>query len=390
MNKYRLGILTGSHAVNDLYQGMVPALLPLLMLERGYTYTQATGLVLAANGISSIVQPVFGVYSDGRNRSWLVPMGFLLAALGVVLAIQGTNYSVTWLAIALSGVGIAAYHPPATVAARAAGGTSQTAISIFSVGGTLGAACAPLLVSVVADKAIDSRMALLAAPALAMAAIWFFSNRSAEAETLTMLARNGATIERQNNWKDFSFLVAIIVLWSIPYVAVMSTISLHFIRSLGAPQSYGATALTVFLVGDALGTLIGGWLADARGRIATIRIGYILMLPSLAGIVWAPSPSVAIICCAVFGMAMFIPFASKVTIAQDLLPKSPATASGIALGLALSAGGLASPFLGMIADDWGLVTMLASALIILGAAGLLAFWLRDPLTIGAQAGLAEA
>lgn len=390
MNKYRLGILTGSHAVNDLYQGMVPALLPLLMLERGYTYTQATGLVLAANGISSIVQPVFGVYSDGRNRSWLVPMGFLLAALGVVLAIQGTNYSVTWLAIALSGVGIAAYHPPATVAARAAGGTSQTAISIFSVGGTLGAACAPLLVSVVADKPIDSRMALLAAPALAMAAIWFFSNRSAEAETLTMLARNGATIERQNNWKDFSFLVAIIVLWSIPYVAVMSTISLHFIRSLGAPQSYGATALTVFLVGDALGTLIGGWLADARGRIATIRIGYILMLPSLAGIVWAPSPSVAIICCAVFGMAMFIPFASKVTIAQDLLPKSPATASGIALGLALSAGGLASPFLGMIADDWGLVTMLASALIILGAAGLLAFWLRDPLTIGAQAGLAEA
>jgi MFS transporter, FSR family, fosmidomycin resistance protein len=48
MNKGRLGLLTGTHAVNDLYQGLVPALLPLMVLERGYSYTAVSGLMLAA------------------------------------------------------------------------------------------------------------------------------------------------------------------------------------------------------------------------------------------------------------------------------------------------------------------------------------------------------
>ena len=37
-----LGLLTVSHVVDDLYQGAVPALLPFLVLERGYSYAAAT------------------------------------------------------------------------------------------------------------------------------------------------------------------------------------------------------------------------------------------------------------------------------------------------------------------------------------------------------------
>ena len=56
-----LGVLTVSHVVDDLYQGAVPALLPFLVVERGYSYAAATGITLAATVLSSVVQPAFGV-----------------------------------------------------------------------------------------------------------------------------------------------------------------------------------------------------------------------------------------------------------------------------------------------------------------------------------------
>ncbi|MFS4517204.1 MFS transporter, partial [Delftia tsuruhatensis] len=122
MNRARLGLLTGTHAINDLYQGLVPALLPFMVLERGYSYTEASGLMLAATGLSSMVQPLFGLYADRSPRPWMVPAGFVVAALGLALVGMSPDYWVSWLAAVLCGLGIAAYHPSATVAARMAGG----------------------------------------------------------------------------------------------------------------------------------------------------------------------------------------------------------------------------------------------------------------------------
>ncbi len=142
MKKGQVAFLTGTHVVNDLYQGAVPALLPFMMLERGYSYSAVAGITLAATGLSSVVQPAFGMLVDRKSRNWLVPTGFVTAAAGIVVAAMSTTYIVTWLAIAVAGIGIAAYHPPATNLARAAGGHSQKAMSVFSVGGTLGASLA--------------------------------------------------------------------------------------------------------------------------------------------------------------------------------------------------------------------------------------------------------
>lgn len=378
MNRRRLGLLTGTHAVNDLYQGLVPALLPFMALERGYSYTQVSGLMLAATGLSSVVQPLFGLYADRHPRGWLVPTGFLVAALGVGLACLGTGYAATWLAMALCGLGIAAYHPPATVAARAAGGASQKAMSIFSVGGTVGASCAPLLAAAVIGGGSLHRGLWLTAPALAMACVWLLANvRPAAALTAVGSRAAAGLLKPANDWPAFAGMVAVVVGWSIPYVTVLSMLSLHVTRDLGGSAFMGAAVLTSFTAAGAVGTLAGGWLGDRFGRIATIRTGYLLALPMLAGLVLAPSPVVALACTALLGAAMFLPFAAQVTLAQDYLPRNPATASGITLGLALSVGGLVSPLFGMLSDAQGLRFTLTAALAVLAVAAALAFRLKN-------------
>lgn len=378
MNRKRLGLLTGTHSVNDLYQGLIPALLPFMVLERGYSYTAVSGLILAATGLSSVVQPLFGLYADKHPRNWLIPAGFMLAALGVALAGVAESYLWTWLAIAISGLGIAAYHPPATTAARLAGGASQKAMSLFSVGGMLGAAAAPLAATAVIGGSSLSATPWLALPAAVMAVVWWWSTRHADAaEAALAHARRRASSLATNDWRAFLRLSAVIVGWSIPYVTVLSMAALYTSRDLHGSSAQGALVLTCFTAASAIGTLGGGLLADRVGRIATIRLGYTLALPALAGLVLANAPLPAMLCVALLGTAMFLPFASQVTLAQDYLPRNPATAAGITLGLALSVGGMLSPLLGMLSDSHGLRTTLSLVLGVLTLATALAFQLGN-------------
>ncbi|MFI7503197.1 MFS transporter [Streptomyces sp. NPDC049687] len=363
MKKGQLGFLTGTHAVNDLYQGAIPAMLPFLMSERDYSYAAVSGLAFAASGVSSLFQPLFGVLSDRRPRTWLVPAGFITAALGVVAAGLSGNYPVTWLCVALAGIGIAAYHPPATSQARAAGGSSQKAMSIFSVGGTVGGAIAPSLVTLVIGSAGFDRSYLLAVPALVMAVLWGLkgpwmrSRGHVEAAPLVTgaAAKSSAHGARQaDDWRAFGRLVAVIIGWSIPFVTVTSMVSLHAQRDLGQSSAAGAAALTSYTAAGAVGTLLGGWVGDRYGRMTSVRVGYLVALPALLGVAWAPTFPVLLVSAVAFGAAMFVPFAAQVTLAQDYLPHRPGTASGLTLGLAMAAGGLCSPAFGWLADSSGL------------------------------------
>ena len=58
--------LSAGHLFTDLNQGAVAALLPFLIAERGISLAAAGALVFAATVSSSIVQPLFGIFSDRR------------------------------------------------------------------------------------------------------------------------------------------------------------------------------------------------------------------------------------------------------------------------------------------------------------------------------------
>jgi hypothetical protein len=58
-----------AHAVDDLYQGLVPATVPYFVLERHYGYVAASGLTLAATLGSSLPQPFSAWWRTGCGRA---------------------------------------------------------------------------------------------------------------------------------------------------------------------------------------------------------------------------------------------------------------------------------------------------------------------------------
>lgn len=173
MTRRRLTILTVSHVVTDFYTGAVPAILPFLVVEREYSYAAISGITMAATLFSSIVQPVFGVMTDRRRMAWMVLTGMLVAAVGIGLSGVAPGYVLTCVAVAVSGIGVAAYHPEGMRQARDAVGFSAAGLSIFSVGGNAGRALAPLAVAGTLGWLGTRGTPLLMIPALLMA--WWFA-----------------------------------------------------------------------------------------------------------------------------------------------------------------------------------------------------------------------
>ncbi|NEE15616.1 MFS transporter, partial [Streptomyces sp. SID7499] len=125
-----------------------------------------SGIVLAASLLSSVAQPLFGVLTDRWSLPWLLPASTLLGGLGIALSGLSGSYPLTLVFVALSGIGVAAYHPESARVARIAGRGSHRAMGWFATGGTVGFALAPLMVAAVMSVGGLRWTPLLVLPAL--------------------------------------------------------------------------------------------------------------------------------------------------------------------------------------------------------------------------------
>src|SRR5438132_9710646 len=106
-----VALLSAAHLCDDINQGVLPAMLPFFITAYHLTYAAAAGLVLAQTLSSSVVQPLFGLLADRRSSPWLIPAGMSLAGLGVAVSGLAPTYGLIFICIALSGLGISAFHP---------------------------------------------------------------------------------------------------------------------------------------------------------------------------------------------------------------------------------------------------------------------------------------
>ncbi|MFC5816483.1 MFS transporter [Nonomuraea harbinensis] len=370
MRANKVGMLAAGHAGVDVYQGAVPALVPFLVAERGYGYVAVSGVVLAATLLSSVVQPVFGALADRWRMPWLIPASMVTAGLGVALSGVTDSYALTWLAVALSGLGVAAYHPESARLARIASAGSHVRMSWFSLGGTLGFASAPVLVTPLLAVGGLGASPWLVVPGVVGALVTLpvilaLSGRG---------AARGAAAEAsgRDDWASFARLTLVIVFRSVVYVGLSAFVALY-----AGGGAAGAVALFVLFGGGAVGTVLGGRLAARWGRVRAMRAAYAASVPAVAGVVLAPGPLMYVFVAAA-AITLYAPFSLHVTLGQDYLPRRVGTAGGVTLGLAVSAGGLASPLVGWVAETASLRVALGCLALVAIPAWLLSRTLAEP------------
>jgi FSR family fosmidomycin resistance protein-like MFS transporter len=376
MRKLPITLIVLGHAVVDASQNILPVVLPLLQARFGLSYSQV-GMAAALLTISSsMIQPVFGWISDRRGTQWFMPAGIVWTAvlMGVVGLVP--NYASLVMVLALTGIGTAAFHPVASMAAAHASGLQRgLGMSFFSAGGNLGFAMGPLLITwILTWFTLRGTVLIMILGALTAGVIHWY-RREIEVPHVAMKQRR----QQQSSaipWAKLSVLCGLITLRSWGYSGLVIFIPLLFLKQ-GETLSLAGRAVFVFLFFGALGGLLGGHLSDRVGRQQVIAVS-LLVFPLLMASALIFTGSVRWILLAIAGMALLASFSVTVVFAQELLPHHLGLASGLTLGLAFGAGGLGVGMSGLMADLMGLQASVWTLILLPGLAGLLALRLQSP------------
>jgi len=354
VDRRAMATLSAGHLFTDIAQGSIPALLPFLIAERGLNYAAASALILAATISSSVIQPLFGHISDRRSLPWLMPIGPALGGLGVALVGVAPSYPWTFAAVVLSGLGVASFHPEGSRFANYVSGARRASgMSLFSVGGNIGFALGPVVVTPLVIVFGLHGTLFLILPTWAMAAALAHELPRLKGFRTDVVGRRVGRSERRDHWGPFATLAGVIALRSFVYFGLVTFIPLYYINVLHASKATGNAALTAMLLGGALGTLIGGRLADRFGRRHVLSGSMIVLPPLVAGFLLC-GPVLGILFAGLAGAATIATFAVTIVMGQEYLPGRIGVASGVTIGLSIGLGGIGAPLLGVLADADGL------------------------------------
>jgi MFS transporter, FSR family, fosmidomycin resistance protein len=350
-----MAALSGGHLATDFASGAVPALLPFFVVRFGLSYTLTAVLMLAATVSSSLVQPLFGLWSDRRGALWLIPGGVALAGLGIGLAAVSPSYPLVVALVFVSGLGIAAFHPEgAKFASFASGHKRASGMSLFNIGGNTGYALGPIVITpFVVWLGLEG--GLLAVLPVLVAAV-------ALARVLPYL--RGLVPERTDaegpRGRDqigaMGILGGVIVLRSVAWFGLLTFVPLWMV-SLGHSEADGNHLLSLMLVAGAVGTLVLGPVADRIGLRRTLLLAQAALTPLIVVFVLVGGVPGAI-ALALVGMCVVGTFGITMVLSQLYLPRHVGVASGLAIGLAMGLGGVAAVALGAVADAIDLRTAL--------------------------------
>src|SRR5256885_3199928 len=353
-----IALLALGHLVIDLNQGAIPAVLPFLRTAHGWSYAQAATIVLVGNLASSLIQPLFGYFSDQLARRWILPASVFLSGAGLALVGVAPGYVTVLGLVLVMGLGVASWHPEGyKTATGVAGDRKATALSWFSLGGNVGLALGPpVITSLITALSIAGTLGMLVPTVLVgglIVAVLPHIDRAAVRRAATTASARGVNMPRA-----MALLIFLVAIRSWAQLGFTTFVPVYYVGSLKADPRLVGPLLFVFLGAGALGTVLAGPLADRWGPRPFMRWVFLAAIPFGLSFLGARG-ALAFVALALFGAVLTSSFSVSVVLGQAYLPRNAGMASGLIVGFAIGAGGLAVAALGSVADHWGLPAALA-------------------------------
>ncbi|PFF57602.1 MFS transporter [Bacillus cereus] len=364
------------HFLNDSMQAVVPALFPILEKTMNLSYMQVGWIAFTLNMTSSIMQPVFGMYSDKKPSPFLLPLGMFSSMLGMIGLAFAPNFIIVIISVLFIGLGSAVFHPEgARVAYMAAGAKRGLAQAIYQVGGNTGNSLAPIFTALIfVPLGQIGSLGFTAFAAVGIALLIFVSNwYKNELATGAVRRKKRAALEAENAIVSTHIKFVIILLVFLTFVrswygaGIGNFYQFYLIEHYGLSIKNAQYFVFAFMIAGVLGTFFGGPLADRFGKKNIIVFSMLgsaplaLLLPHVS-LVWV----VPLFLC--IGFISSSSFSVIVVYAQELVPGKVGMVSGLIVGLAFGLGALGAVVLGKLADIYSLqfIMILCSCLPLIG------------------------
>ena len=349
-----LAMFSIAHLTIDLYASLLATLQPVLVQRYVLSLTQAGILGGVFMFSSSILQLAFGLISDRMRRPLFVlasPVvaGAFLCSLGLA-----DGFPDLLALLFLGGLGIAAFHPQGAAGVAAiAPHRRGMVLAIFITCGTIGHSIGPVFFSSMTEWLGLEMLYWAALPGVVVSGVllWGLAVRA------TVAAGNRSRFDYEAvraKWKPLLLHYLLALLRSVVQVGMAQFMTLYLYRERGLTFSQASLGLATFFASAALGTFVGGGLAERFGsrRIVvlsmTVSVPFLFLFVEATG--WASFAGLF-----VGGFMLLLTNPVILAMAQELVPTQESTVSGLIMGFAWGVAGIVFvPLIGWLADHFSL------------------------------------
>lgn len=367
------------HCINDFGQGSLAALIPFFIANFGLNYYQSASIIFCNTIVASVAQPILGYVADRWRVPWFIPVGFSITLVSISSIALATSYEMILALSLIAGLGAALFHPEAALLVnRMQSNELGNAMGRFAVGGSAGFALGPLLAGGVYVFG-GQFLWLFTAIALIGVLLYAYAFTGSAATDVVGESKSSAksTNTGANDWVSFGKLFFVIASRSILFSVLSIFIPILYITVINGEASASSLALTMYFAMGAVLTYMGGALSDKLGFLKTVRLANLIFLPSVLVFIFVPNIWGFFGAMIPMAFGVFSQYGPITVLGQKYLAKNAGFASGITLGLGITLGGLVAPYVGHLADIYGVQTALMT-LIPVGLMGLLmSLWLKE-------------
>ena len=368
------------HCINDFGQGSLAALIPFFIANFGLNYYQSASIIFCNTIVASVAQPILGYVADRWRVPWFIPVGFSITLVSISSIALATSYEMILALSLIAGLGAALFHPEAALLVnRMQSNELGNAMGRFAVGGSAGFALGPLLAGGVYVFGAHFLWVFTAIALLGVLLYLYAFTGSTDADAVGESKSSAkSTNSGTNDWVSFGKLFFVIASRSILFSVLSIFIPILYITVINGEASASSLALTMYFAMGAVLTYMGGALSDKLGFLKTVRLGNLIFLPSVLVFIFVPNIWGFFGAMIPMAFGVFSQYGPITVLGQKYLAKNAGFASGVTLGLGITLGGLAAPYIGHLADIYDVQTALMT-LIPVGLMGLLmSLWLKEP------------
>jgi FSR family fosmidomycin resistance protein-like MFS transporter len=352
-----------AHALNDVYSSFLAPLLPVLIARLSLSNTQA-GLLAFMQSSPSLLQPLIGHLADRASLRYFVILLPALTATAMSLLGLAPSYAVVAVLVTTAGLCSAAFHAAApAMAGRLSGWQLGRGLGFWTVGGYLGFAVGPLLVTTVVNLLNLEGTAWLAIGGWLGSAVLYVRLRRVALQPTP--SSDGSSWRRgMERMRPILIpVVGIILSRAMSFSATLTFLPVLLTRQ-GVNLWFAGFSLSLVQLVSAGGALIAGSASDRLGRRSLMFISVVIPPVLILGLVTLEGWSRLL---PLVGLGLTMPAAHVISMAlmQECCPDNRALATGVLLSVTFISESLGAVVLGALADLFGLETAFVVAALVL-------------------------
>lgn len=360
-NKNALIWLSSAHLVCDVYSGFINPIMPFIAAKLGFTMSLATVLVAITQICSNMLQPIFGFFADNMLKRFFIFWGVILSSVFIPLAPASSNIPQLVIFMILGCLGGSFFHPQSMGFVNYFSGSDCSKnMGIFVSMGSLGFAFGPLLAAYITQIAGLDKISYTSILGFTLALTMFLFVPKLSIKKQPVLNKRFSTSFKEilTN-RQMNYLMLISMMKSL--VTNSSCILLPFLwKSMGHSPFYIGFALFLFVFAGSIGSFMSSWAERKFGAKPLIYFSMWATFPLILifSLIYKTNPVASMFSFAIIGFVTMLAQPVTLVWAQKTLPEYKSIVAGFINGFCWGTIALILSFLGIIAENLGVVNVL--------------------------------